>query len=957
MSFISVSQSLGKTSSLWQDKADQLETFVDTNNEVFNNHIKELANHLDQGGQAQTDMLKKLVSCDHVLKGDLKENLVGTLEDGLRASESVLGSVGTIIDDLNEGAKPENISKVAKDFDAQWDNAIEKITKVVSGNASDKFIEGWTRSKVGDKLFDVVGSMKRGASDAIAGVGEYMSLGETFGGSWRNPEEAAKKITKGVNQVIDATQKVSSLLSNMTKAMGGEGEFFGLHDIQKNAFGKSVTGLSGVATGTLTGVAAMRGAIDALKSGNIRSAVSYGQGVVSSAQNIINGGKTTTDAIKNSKFLNGEETGGAASINPFSDDALINDIQDPKTSSYSVTSSKQSSQSSTMGGMSSSDDTSIDLVEHISVSIDGGAPDGESSVATVNGEAYILSDFSMVQELLSPISLSFTLTKRNIDVEKEKDVHYNDATTLTGKIIEVSVTTAKFNTNTKTENTIVFKGIIVDVSASRGNAGVPSYFVSASTQEYLLAANPNCRSFTDKTLSEIVKEVLSPYSDLQSSAIINPRYKEKIPYIVQYNESDYSFLISLAKRFGEWMYSTGEKFVFGEIESSSNSLVQLYYPANNMFSYSVNMQLVNLHVNQISSNMYKHGENEGVTNQVPSGEADGSMRNNTWTEQTYQHSSSSYKAKNIQDALNTGYDDGSEKDNTAFLSNAVSLQQQAAKTKMMMSQGGSKVAKLSIGQEIQINDSTQNKSGESRAVLQHVLMVIGVTHQFDYHQEYNNSFSAVPESCKVPPYAAPTETAPYAATQSATVVDNLDPKNLGRVKVQFAWQSAQDANMNSPWIRICMPYAGKDKGVFFVPEIGEEVMVGFEMNNAERPFIIGTLYNGTGTPDEKWSTKKDGGTQDNIKAIRTRNGHTILFNDKGDAGLIEIYDNKNNTYHITLSADDKKITIYSAGDIEINADGSISMTAKDNVNIKANSNVSVNADKEVSIQASKVKVR
>lgn len=956
MSFISVSQSLGKSSSQWKDKADQLETFVDTNNEVFNNHIKDLANQLEQGSQAQTDMLNKLVSCDHALKGDLKNNLVGTLEDGLKASESVLDSVGTIIDDLNEGAKPENISKVAKDFDAQWDNAVEKITKVVSGNTSDKFIEGWTRSKVGDTVFDVVGSMKRGASDAIAGVGEYMSLGETFGGSWRNPEEAAKKITKGVNQVIDATQKVSSLLSNMSKAMGGKGELFGLHDIQSNAFGKSVTGLSGVAAGTLTGVAAMRGAIDALKSGNIRSVVSYGQSVVSNAQNIISGGKTTSDAIKNSKYLNGVETGATPPIDPFSEDAF-NSKMDSISTAEVTTSSIQSSTGSAMGAMSSSDDTSIDLVEHISVSLDGSVPDGESSVATVNGEAYILSGFSMVQELLSPTSLSFTLTKRNIDEEKEKDVHYNDATTLTGKKIEVSVTTAKFSTNTKTENTIVFKGVIVDVSASRGNAGVPSYFVSASTQEYLLAANPNCRSFTEKTLAEIVKEVLSPYAELQSSAIINPRFKEKIPYIVQYNESDYSFLISLAKRFGEWMYSTGEKFVFGEIESSSNSLVQLYYPANNMFSYSVNMQLVNLHVNQISSNMYKHGENEGVTNQVPSGEADGTMRNNTWTEQTYQHSSSSYKAKNIQDALNTGFDDGSDKDNSAFLGNAVSLQQQAAKTKMMMSQGGSKVAKLSIGQEIQINDSTQDKSGESRAVLQHVLMVIGVSHQFDYHQEYSNSFSAVPESCKVPPYAAPTETAPYAATQSATVVDNLDPKHLGRVKVQFAWQSVQDANMNSPWIRICMPYAGKDKGVFFVPEIGEEVMVGFEMNNAERPFIIGTLYNGTGNPDEKWSTKKDGGTQNNIKAIRTRNGHTILFNDKGDAGLIEIYDNKNNTYHITLSADDKKITIYSAGDIEINADGSISMTAKDNVNIKANSNVSVNADKEVTIQASKVKVR
>lgn len=151
----------------------------------------------------------------------------------------------------------------------------------------------------------------------------------------------------------------------------------------------------------------------------------------------------------------------------------------------------------------------------------------------------------------------------------------------------------------------------------------------------------------------------------------------------------------------------------------------------------------------------------------------------------------------------------------------------------------------------------------------------------------------------------------------------------------------------------------KYQGTPIIPEIGEEVMVGFEMDNAERPYIIGALYNGgKGKPDEEWAaSKEDKGTSNNIKAIRTRNGHTILFNDRGDAGVIEIYDNKNNTYHITLSADDKKITIYSAGDIEINADGSISMTAKDNVNIKANSNVSVNADKEVTIQASKVKVR
>ena len=99
----------------------------------------------------------------------------------------------------------------------------------------------------------------------------------------------------------------------------------------------------------------------------------------------------------------------------------------------------------------------------------------------------------------------------------------------------------------------------------------------------------------------------------------------------------------------------------------------------------------------------------------------------------------------------------------------------------------------------------------------------------------------------------------------------------------------------------------------------------------------------------------------------------ILFNDKGDAGLLEIYDNKNNTYHITLSADDKKITIYSAGNVEVvaknninvSADGNIDVIAKGdigvnadgNIGIKSKGNISMEAKKEVSIQASKVKVR
>ena len=254
---------------------------------------------------------------------------------------------------------------------------------------------------------------------------------------------------------------------------------------------------------------------------------------------------------------------------------------------------------------------------------------------------------------------------------------------------------------------------------------------------------------------------------------------------------------------------------------------------------------------------------------------------------------------------------------------------------------------LKIGQTFLIRDKVQNKSGESKDVEQKALKIIGINHSFDYQQEYSNIFTAIPVACNFPSYSD-ANVYPICPPQRAKVVENEDKQKLGRIRVQFPWQEAQNKEMKTPWLRIAVPYSGQGKGFYFIPEIGEEVMVGFEMNNAERPYIIGTFFNGgNGKPDEKWTSTNE--PPNNIKAIRSRNGHTILFNDQGEAGLLEIYDNKGNTYHITLSADDKKITIHSAGKIEIIADSDI--------NIKSKGNISMEANQEVSIQASKVKVR
>jgi uncharacterized protein involved in type VI secretion and phage assembly len=115
-----------------------------------------------------------------------------------------------------------------------------------------------------------------------------------------------------------------------------------------------------------------------------------------------------------------------------------------------------------------------------------------------------------------------------------------------------------------------------------------------------------------------------------------------------------------------------------------------------------------------------------------------------------------------------------------------------------------------------------------------------------------------------------------------------------------------------------------------VPEVNEEVLVSFEGGNGERPYVSGTFFNGKDHPDEKWYPGEN-----EVKALRTRNGHTIEVHDKGKGGYIKIYDNKKNNYVITFSTDRKLIRLQSSGNIELDAANDIIMHAGRNIDIQA----------------------
>jgi uncharacterized protein involved in type VI secretion and phage assembly len=216
-------------------------------------------------------------------------------------------------------------------------------------------------------------------------------------------------------------------------------------------------------------------------------------------------------------------------------------------------------------------------------------------------------------------------------------------------------------------------------------------------------------------------------------------------------------------------------------------------------------------------------------------------------------------------------------------------------------------------------------------------IIIAVTHSYVIGGEYHNFFTAIPSSLKASPLTDVTAV-PCCESQAGVVTDNKDPENLGRIKVKLYWQKDND----TPWIRITTPYSGDDKGVYFVPEIGEEVMVGFEGGNAEKPFVIGSLYHGKMKPGSLFDSRND------IKAIKTRSGHTIKLDDKDGNEKITIIDKEGDMIEFDTSK--KQITITAPDKLNINAkeinitgDSKISMSAPE-ISISGKTKVDVVSD-------------
>jgi len=269
---------------------------------------------------------------------------------------------------------------------------------------------------------------------------------------------------------------------------------------------------------------------------------------------------------------------------------------------------------------------------------------------------------------------------------------------------------------------------------------------------------------------------------------------------------------------------------------------------------------------------------------------------------------------------------------------ALALKRQTAASNVLL-RGVSDNPRLRPGKRVKVT-GPEGKDNDDGTTEYGEFMVVAVSHSSS-HGNYQNHFEAVPTKSDLAPNGMALRQ-PVCDPQIAVVKENEDPEKLGRVRVQFLWQ--RGGPELSPWIRVLTAHANAKGGVYLIPEVDDEVLVDFEFNDPERPFVAGSMYTGKGKPDSAWVSAKN-----ETKAFRTKGGNEIVIIDKAGKESIQVR-NKDGKNEVTMTlGSEPSIVVKTTGKLTLDAD-TIELRSK-KLDVKTNSG-SIVSDADLKLEAS-----
>ncbi len=405
----------------------------------------------------------------------------------------------------------------------------------------------------------------------------------------------------------------------------------------------------------------------------------------------------------------------------------------------------------------------------------------------------------------------------------------------------------------KAANTPIFVGVVTNVQLHREGSDFGCIIVSGYSATYRMETAHSCFSWNDRTIGDVVKK-LCEQAKVQLE--LNPAFKETKDFICQYEESDFDFIRRLAHQYQEWMYFDGTKLIFGKPRKLADP-IRLEY-GTTLSSLDIGLQTL-ARSEQVFS--YHSGADREMQRMTP----DLAYGHDKLAGEAFRASLGMFSKPARQHAL-------PRISNETELDNYMGRKQAAETAETHYITAESQVPTLRVGSVISLYSSFLERVGNLSEESLGNFIIIEITHEVSQGSYYKNRFKAIPATIKALP--SPKVRMPLAETQMATVLSNADPQGKGRVRVRMNWQTD---GMQTGWVRVMTPDGGSssdvksNRGFVFIPEVGDQVLLGFRHGDPARPYVMGSLFNGT--------TGGGGGQGNNCKSLTSRTGSTLKLDD------------------------------------------------------------------------------
>lgn len=401
--------------------------------------------------------------------------------------------------------------------------------------------------------------------------------------------------------------------------------------------------------------------------------------------------------------------------------------------------------------------------------------------------------------------------------------------------------------------------------------------------------------------------------------------------LLQYGETDWSFLHRLADRHGCFLRVNGEKV--DVLDRFTSEICPLKWRAEGgLYSFRTKGRLYECGIGGVNYDRAEaiSREFDSLSDAPPAEDALGALR---------QAAEAGSSENQLSDTL---YDKFLSGDHGRF-EEELKLEARRRRIHSCTASGESREAAIAIGGKVDIDGEIEARGRYG---------VFRLEHLWELGKGYSNRFWCMPfqvyldetrpapsviretplaaqpvlPTLPPPPAAAEAPAAPFSGKNFgvyvARVLDNNDPVDAARVKVQYPWEGESN---EGGWAPVVTPHAGAGRGIYFMPEVGDEVLVAFEQGDPNRPVVIGSLWNGADPPPNDGLHGDEQGNND-IKRIVTKSGNRIVMDDMEGKETIVVA----TPQHIRISMFDgeQKLVIHSDGDINIHAGGTVHIRCK-----------------------------